>query len=294
MAKGDKKQQEQPEETPGTAVATQPPQAGAVDASQYQYDAEDLGGGFEGTTSEDFLIPFLGPVQKTHPFTEEDNPAYIQGAKPGMVFNSVTMEMFDGKEKGIVFIPVHREHSFIEWIPRDQGGGFVGKFEPTDPLVQEAKAAATEFGDYKTPSDNDLRETFTVYGLLLDDDGGFLPCAISFASTQIKNYKRWMTQAMAVQIPAPGGGKIAAPLWSHKYRLRTQFNENASGTWYGWLIGFDGGTASAARIPQEHYLYQEAKKLRKQILSGVVKADMTSAVNTSAAGAAEFGDTTEM
>jgi hypothetical protein len=42
--------------------------------------------------------------------------------KPGMIFNTVTKELFDG-EKGIDVIPCHYKLEYVEWQERGEGGG---------------------------------------------------------------------------------------------------------------------------------------------------------------------------
>lgn len=274
------------EETPEKAgLPTSRTEYGDLPAKVEGYDAEDIGAGFEDMTRDDFIPPFMSILQKNSPQVEEENGAYLEGAKAGMIFNSVSNELHDGKT-GIVFIPVHREHTYIEWIPRDQGGGFVAVFDPSSAEVQEAKAASTEFGKLKINDDNDLAETQTVYGLLVDEDGNYQHAVISFSSTQLKQYKKWMTMALSIQLQTENGQRVPAPLFAHRYRLKSRFQENKKGTWQGWEIGFDGKNAREARIEQDHYLYHEAKKFRQMVMAGTVKADMSRTQNVEAEGGA--------
>jgi hypothetical protein len=64
----------------------------------------DIGGGMEGTDKESFAIPFLKVIQKTSPEVDEADAAYNAKAKPGMLMNSVTGELFNGKT-GLTFLP---------------------------------------------------------------------------------------------------------------------------------------------------------------------------------------------
>src|SRR5690606_39209842 len=114
------------------------------------------------------------------PQVDEDGPAYVQGAKKGMIINSVTEELYPG-DPGVLFLPVHREHRFVEWVPRDQGGGFVASHEPTDPMIIEARKGGG-FGKLESPEGNDIVETFYVFGLVVDEDGLGIPAVVSFSS----------------------------------------------------------------------------------------------------------------
>ena len=244
------------------------------------YNAEDLGAGFEDMSQDDLIIPFIAVLQKGSPQVEEGNAALIPDAKPSMLMNTVSQELLSGKD-GIRFIPVHRDHKYIEWKDRDSGGGLIGVHEPESQYVSDMKAKATDFGKIPTDEGN-LSETFTVYGLLVKGEGlgedlDYEPVAISFASTQIKAYKRWMTQAMGAVTRGPKGERIPLPMFAHVYRLRTQLQQNAKGTWYGWQITFDGKTAAECRLAQDHPLYQAAKSLRDVVKSGKATANRESA-----------------
>ena len=75
--------------------------------------------GFENQTQEDLKIPFLSVLQSNSPQCDDEN---FPDARPGMIFNSVTEELADGKE-GVVFVPATTDHVYTEWVPIDDGGG---------------------------------------------------------------------------------------------------------------------------------------------------------------------------
>jgi len=251
-----------------TDVATVPQETKAVATSGY---AEDSGAGFESMTADHFLMPFIGILQKMSPLMDT-----LAGAKAGNILNTATQDQFDGT-KGIAFIPVHTEHKFVEWIPRDNGGGYVGQFPPEAPEVAKAKAeAGTEFGKLVL-GENDLVETFYCYGLRLDEDGSTYPEVIPFSSTQIKAFKTWMTKARGIKLRDDEGRQFPAPLFAHKYRLNTQLTQNTKGSWHVWTVAFDGPTAESARLPADSSLYKEVKELRKMVVEGRAKADFSKA-----------------
>lgn len=258
------------------------------------YDAEDLGKGFEDITIDDLTIPFLAILQSGNPQVKKDKGVYIPGAEPGMLFNTVTQEIFDGKE-GVLFIPVHRIHKFIEWIPRDQGGGLVSVLEPTDEQVV-ALRKENKFGKMQNGEGNEVVETFTVYGLAFRPNGTYIRAALSFSSSNIKHYKRWMTTAMNVQIPVEGRDPITPPLFAHAYRVRTQFVEKGGNDWYQYQIGFENGTAEASRLATSDNRFIEAKKFRGEAVAGGVQLDYEKADRGDDAedGGVKPGDNFEM
>lgn len=252
------------------------------------FDVGDVGTGFEDFTQNDVAVPFIAILQKGSPQVEEDNPKYITGAKPGMFFNTVTNEIFSGKE-GIVVIPVHRVRSFIEWIPKDDGGGLVNVFEPDAPEVGAVLAkAGRKFGKLKIGDNNDLVETFSVFCLLDKGDGRTERVIVSFASSQIGGYKKWMTAAQSIQIQDEETGKMKVPpMFSHRYRLTTFFFQKREFTWYKYLAAFADSTAEASRLGKESELFEQAKEFRAMVMSGRAQIAYESAVQDAGEGAGE-------
>jgi hypothetical protein len=265
-----------------TQVATQPPQTRTAVAVREET-------GFEDFTQEDLKVPFLVLLQGKSPQAEEGNPKQLPGAKAGMLMNNVTNELYSGKD-GIRLIPVHRVHSYLEWIPRDDGGGLVSVYDWRDPIVAEArKKAGKKFGKFKVNDNNDLVQTFNVYCLLIKADGKTQPVVLGFSSTQIGAYQAWMTIAMSQTKQLPDGTEAPRPLWSHKYKLTTVFNSNKKGTWFKMHIGFDGETAEDARLGEDEPLSKAAKEFRELVTSGAAQADFSSAQQEHDAGEADAG-----
>ena len=82
------------------------------------------GTGLEDTTTEDFAIPFIRVLQPMSPQLQRQHGSYVEGAKAGDLYNTVTGESYDG-EKGISIVPCAYNKKYIEWIPREKGGGLV-------------------------------------------------------------------------------------------------------------------------------------------------------------------------
>jgi hypothetical protein len=84
-------------------------------AMSFEQDA--VAGGFENMGQEDFALPFLRLLTNTSPEVGE-----VEGAMPGMIYNTVTGQLYDGK-KGITVIPCAYVRQYIEWAPRGSGSG---------------------------------------------------------------------------------------------------------------------------------------------------------------------------
>lgn len=157
------------------------------------------GMGFENQTSQDMAIAFLGVLQALSPQIQEADPSYIAGAKAGDLINTVTGEII---KRPATFVPCYTEHVYVEWVPRDAGGGFVAVHAYNSEVVVAAKAKAEKFNDLRTAEGNNLVETFYVYGMLLDSPDATTsstPIVIAFTSTKIKVYKSMMTKLRTVK-----------------------------------------------------------------------------------------------
>ena len=220
--------------------------------------------GFENQDKRDYALPFLTILQGLSPQLKDD-----KSLRQGLLFNSVTGEAFDGDE-GVRFIPCATRHSFLEYVPRKLGGGFVAEHKLDSEVVKNC-LETQDFGKY-TVGTNELIETYHVYGIIDGEDG---PChaAISFKSMSIKKFKGWMTQARTIQIQLESGKRINAPLFSHAYRLRTIAETNAKGDFYNWNIKFDGENAAACRLAPDSELVQMAVALNKVVQEGKVNVD---------------------
>jgi hypothetical protein len=194
---------------------------------------EMAGSGFENVTTKDLSIPFLTVLQALSPEVQPGEDR-VPNAEAGMLFNTVTRELFDPKE-GICFQPVCTQHCFMEWRPRNQGGGLVGKHSVDSEVVAKAQAAAkaanAEFGKLKTAAGNDLIETRYILGYILRDpnqeDPGE-PIMISFTSTKMKVYKNITTRLYTF------AGR--PPLFAHRLRITSSMEENPKGKFYNFKI----------------------------------------------------------
>lgn len=208
-----------------TAVATKP----ETGVAKFAYG--DGPTGYENQTAEDQSIPLIVVLQDNSPQLKKSNAKHIAGASAGMLFNIATEECVDGDD-GLLFVAALTQHQFVEFRPRDQGGGFVGFHETTDPIVVAAKSRSTQFGKYGTEAGNELVETFSIYAVLCDEQQtplGFavIPCS----SMKIKPYKSWNNRVRAVAV-----NKRAVPLMANLCRLRTVSDKNSKGEFYNIRI----------------------------------------------------------
>ena len=89
-------------------------------------------------SSEEMQIPFVRLLQPMSPQINKKKPEFIAGAEQGDVFNTVTGQYWPGEE-GIKVIPCYQNTEYLEFVPRDLGGGFKGRVPLGDPLINQTK-----------------------------------------------------------------------------------------------------------------------------------------------------------
>jgi hypothetical protein len=251
---------EKAKEAKGTEV--QKTAGGAVAAYDY---GSDQGAGFENTKGSDLSIPFIQVLQSNSPQVEQNNP---EGAKSGMLFNSVTKEMTDGRE-GIPFLPCHREDSYVEWTPRDNGGGLVDRHDPSSEIVKKAIAASDKkFGKLRLANGNDLVQTSYVYGLTLNKAGDEVEAfaVVSCSGTKLKPFKAWFTDMYMI--------KGQPPLFAHRTIIKSVDDSNKKGKFKNFeFVPLKGTTKGSMINPvTEGKLLEAARDFREMVTSGKAKA----------------------
>jgi len=232
------------------------------------------GAGFENQTQQDTSVPFLSILQGMSPIlkTRED-------LRQGMIYNTVTGDAVKGSD-GVAFVPATTQHLFIEWKPRNEGGGFVAQHALDSEIVKSAQANQP-FGKY-TNGKNDLVDTFYVYGVVVGVDGELSPATISFTGTKIKKYRVWMTKAMGLQIKLADGRSMQAPLFSHRYRLKTVAEKNNKGEFFNWNITWDATEEIDCRLPTDDDAFLAAVALGKAVGEGRARASVESTTSAAA------------
>src|SRR5688572_12124300 len=81
--------------------------------------------GSENVDMGDVAIPRIEIVQMLSPCLKKNDAAYIEGAEAGMLYNSVTRELYGHK---VDVIPVYFKKQWLVWKDRKAGGGFGGAY----------------------------------------------------------------------------------------------------------------------------------------------------------------------
>jgi len=256
------------------------------------------GAGFENVSASDLKIPFLGLLQGLSPQLKKDG---IPGAQQGMLFNTVTNDLFDGDE-GVEFIGAATEHCFVEWVPRDAGGGFRAKHSPISEVVTKAQAQFP-FNELKTDPDpetgvrNDLVETFYIYGVSVGEAGVAQPIILAFKGTHIAAYRDWMSKLSYYVHVNEDGSKVPGnklPLFAYLARVHSVEQKNNKGEFYNFDIRpAIGGKLKESMLTPDDERFQAAHEISQMFQKGQVSGDYAGQDNakpSEPSGAA--GDTT--
>lgn len=117
--------------------------------------------GSESVTLDDLTIPRVDIIQDLSPQHKKSKPEYIEGAEAGMMFNSVSSELYG---KSVLFVPVFMRKEWIIWGDRQKNHeGFFGAY----PSEAEANAALAERED---ADKCEVVKTDQQFGLIVDSD----------------------------------------------------------------------------------------------------------------------------
>jgi hypothetical protein len=191
----------------------------------------------------------------------------MAAAKPGMLFNTVTEELTDE----LLFVPATTQHVYVEWIPRDSGGGFVAVHGMDSPVVKAAKEKATEFGKLTLENGNDLIETFYVYGVTCNESDSTGLAVIAFTSSKIKVYKRYNTRLQTFMLVMPDKRKVRPPLYAHLTRITTAKEKNVKGEFHNFVLAPVGDSLMAGLLKPEDPRFVAAFECKQLVESGIGK-----------------------
>ena len=221
---------------------------------------EDAAKGLGKIGQEDLALPFLKILGQLSPEVNKRDGKYVEGAEPGMIFNSVSGELYDGV-KGIDVIPAFYKLEYIEWKDRGEGPGApVAIYDSSSDIMSKTKPDA----NYKDrlPNGNYIEKTASHFVIITGDSPS--TALISMKSTQLKISRKWNSMMSGIKLKGKNGLYTPAS-FSHIYRLKTTQMSNDKGTWFGWEVSKVGPIT-------DQQLYQQAKSFSESISKGAVKA----------------------
>jgi hypothetical protein len=240
-----------------TPVTAQP-------TATYDYSAQGASG-FENVQREDLGIPFLSILQKGSPQIDTDHEDHeskkIEGCEVGDIINTVSNTVICSAGEEMQFIPCSYQKLFMEWTPREKGGGLIKTHRDAN-ILNECQR--NEKGQDVLRNGNIIVTTAYFYGIAIID-GDKMPCVIGLTSTQLKKAKQWLNIATNVKLTSPAGVKYTPPFYSHTYLLSTTAESNAKGNWRGWVIRLGNIVSDPVLIAESIDYSKRAGSIQKQI-----------------------------
>ena len=221
---------------------------------------DDAAKGLGAIGQEDLALPFLKILGQLSPEVNKRDGKYVEGAEPGMIYNSVSGELYDGV-KGIDVIPCFYKLEYIEWKDRGEGlGAPVAIYDSSSDIMSKTKPDA----NYKDrlPNGNYIEKTASHFVIVAGDSPS--TALISMKSTQLKISRKWNSMMSGIKMKG-ANGMFTPASFSHIYKLKTTQMSNDKGTWFGWEVSKVGPVTDKG-------LYDQAKSFSDSISKGAVKA----------------------
>ena len=216
----------------------------------------DASSGLENISQDDLATPRLKVLMQLSPELEE-----IENAKAGMIFNTVTNDLYDGS-KGIRVLPCAYQRQYVEWADRGQGSGApINVFDASSDIL--TKTTRDDNNKDRLENGNYVETCGNHYVLLITDDGDATPALITMKATQLKKSRKWNSMLLNLKLKGKNG-LFTPPSYSHYYNLKTVKEGNDKGNWYGWEI-------SREDTLQDANLYSMAKTFAESVSKGEVK-----------------------
>lgn len=206
--------------------------------------------GNENVSSEDLQLPRIDVLQALSPQINKKKDAYIEGAEVGMLFNTLTGELYPD---GVGITPVTFIKRHLVWVDRkkDSDGGLRSVFDTSD----EAEAFV------ETQDDEDKLEVVaTAEHLVLLDDG--TEVIVSMAKSRMKVSRKFNSLVRL----------NAGDRFSRRYMLTSVDDKSSQGEFQNIAVNNDG-------FPSEE-VYLKAEGMYEAITNGAKKQQAANYENT--------------
>ena len=217
----------------------------------------DQAGGMEGMRQGDFAMPFLRVLGQLSPEVNKRDSKYVDGAEPGMIFNTVTGQAYDG-EKGVNVLPCGYKREYVEWSDRGEGTSAPIAIHAVDSGIIEKTTRGADYKD-RLANGNYLENTASYFVMMED----LSQALITMKSTQLKVSRSWNSMMNSIKLKGKNG-MFTPAAYSHVYNLSTVQQSNDKGTWFGWNVQKIGPV-------QDKNLYEAAKQFASSVGNVQVK-----------------------
>ncbi|MGH8601327.1 MAG: hypothetical protein ACREXR_00645 [Gammaproteobacteria bacterium] len=225
---------------------------------------DDGGNDFGRISSDDVAMPMLVILQDLSRQVKPRDSEFNPDAKVGMILNSVTGEVFPG-DGTLHVVPCALVKTYVEWVPRTQGGGFVASHK--DDVAFNTATRTDKI--WVLPNGNEIAPTMMHYGLVVTNGHKF-PAVIPMSKTQLRQSRKWIARMQMQSMVTSDGDR--SRIFHYKYPLITVVESKDQYSWYGWRIG------ESVSLKGEQ-LCTEAQLFTNSLASGAAASVDMSALN---------------
>ena len=212
--------------------------------------------GFENIDQESLALPILKLLQNGSGEAQKRNANYVEGAEPGMFFNTVTRKLYDG-DKGIQVIPCHYRLEYQEWADFGTGSGRPENIYPASSDIL-SKTTKDAMGKDRLPNGNYIQKT-SQHFVIITDGNSAETALISMYSSQSKVSRKWNSMMMSITKNGKDG-PYTPPPFSHYYKISSVENTGKGNQWYGYNIVKVGEVTDANVYKRAKTFYESCRR----------------------------------
>ena len=229
---------------------------------------KEAGGSLNKKSSDDYQIPYLNIIMKGSPQLKKGDEKNIEGAEEGMVFNTVTKQLY----KNLTVLPVYYKRSYVEWkLVRKQATAPIAEYSISEyeQMKREGKIVRDENNkDRIVGGDTYVENTASHFVIVVEEDGSWNQAIIKMKASQLKKSRTW-NSIMSNQRRKDGNEIYQPKDFARSYNLSTKYEENDVGDWYGWVIS-QGLWIDEIKNPNLQKIWEDAIRFEKAIHQGEV------------------------
>lgn len=231
--------------------------AGSTELAERPSYMGDKARGSEEVTIKDITIPRLSMIQDLSPQRKTNKAEYIDGAEEGMLFNTVTNELYP---ESVLFVPVYFRSEWLVWKHRDSGGGLQGVCATQEEAVALVgdHPLAGQMTDKNEPV-LEVQETAQHFGLLLDpnspaDNPRATEIVVSMSKSQLKP-SRQLNSMIRIAL---------GDRFERYFRMSAVQVDGARGEYFNWKVE-QLGFVSEGIFAQAEALYESVKSGQRDV-----------------------------
>lgn len=193
---------------------------------------EDAGAGGEEVRGEDVQIPTLVIVQKSSPQIDRQHAAYVEGAEPGDIVETLTGGLWHGEE-GIGVIPAHFRPVINHVQPKPSGSpDYLGTYSVPD-IFAMSPTVRSDDGRWNLLEDGTALMQVAQHFVL--PMATLQPVVVRMKRSGIQSSKRLNSLLEGYQpLTMPDGTRKARPRYAIRVLLETRRQEKDGNVYWTW------------------------------------------------------------